>query len=248
MTEPANAATAPGRDAVRIYEMEPSLANLTEMTLKRPDDVRTVLRGEREQPRAILNLLLLGLAGIGLYSIVFTVIIATADRVLPFMTPVRLDDATVFKPFLVYSVGMVAALGICLPAFYFYGLLAGVRATMLQMTAISLHAFARSGIILMGLLPLYVAAILGIDILGYTDRLSYDILLGWGVILPFVAGATSLRVAYLGFTDLLRTLPEARAERRAPMVRLLAVAWAVLYTVVAPVTLWAVKTNLETVL
>ena len=152
------------------------------------------------------------------------------------------------KPLLVYSIGMVAALGICLPSFYFYGLLAGVRATMLQVTAIGLHAFARTGVILMGVLPVYVAAILGVEVLGLTDGLTYDVLLAAGVILPFAAGTMSLRVMYLGFTDLIRTLPEARAESRAPMVRLLAVAWAVLYTVVAPVTLWAVKINLEAVL
>ncbi len=232
---------------MQVTELEPTFVNLTEMTLKRPEDVRAVVKDEPSQPRAVLNLLLLGLAGISLYSAVFTAIAALAPRV-DWMPPVALADPSAARPLLTYSIGMVGALGICLPSFYFYGLLAGVRASMLQVAAISLHALARTGVILMGLLPVYVAAILGMVVLGATEGLAYEALLMAGVLLPFLAGLSSLPVCYRGFLDLIETLPEARAAGRAPMVRLLALAWAALYTTVAPVTLWAVKTQLEKIL
>lgn len=234
-------------DELVVVDMEPTFTNLTEMTLKRPADLRSVSRDEDLQPRVVVNLLLIGLAGLALFSIAFTLILACAPR--PDWVPrVSLRDRSLFRPLLTYTIGMVGALGICLPSFYFYGLLAGVRASMMQVTAISLHVLANTGMVLMGLLPIYVGAILGVIVLGATDGLFYPFLIGVGLLLPFIAGLANLGVMYDGFTDLIRTLPEARAASRAPMVRLLALAWAALYTTVAPVTLWAVRTQLEKLL
>lgn len=230
-----------------MTDLEPTFANLTEMTLKRPDDVRSVSRDEDLQPRVVLNLLLIGLAGIATFSIAFTIILACAPP-LDWVPRVSLTDRSVLRPVLTYTIGMAGALGLCLPSFYFYGLLAGVRASMLQVTAISLHALANTGIVLLGMLPIYVGAILGIIVLGATDGPIYPFLVGLGLLLPFIAGLANLRVMVQGFVDLIRTLPETRAESRAPMVRLLALAWAALYTAVAPVTLWAVREQLEKVL
>lgn len=227
---------------VRVVQLEPDLPQLAEMTLRRPQDVQDVVREGRDRPRTILNLLIIGLSGIALFSVVFTFILSRAPSLLPFMDPVTPMDP---RPLLTYVIGMAGTLGICLPSFYFYALLAGVRATMAQVAAISVHALARTGIVLMGLLPIYVGAILGLIVLGITDVFLYDVLLGIGVVLPFLAGLSTLPIVYRGFTDLLSTIPEARAERRAPMVRLLALAWAILYTVVAPVTLWAVRSQFE---
>ena len=232
---------------LNVLDMEPTFANLTDMTLKRPEDVRAVSRDEDLQPRVVLNLLLIGLAGIALFSVAFTIILACAPQ-LPWVPRVSFHDRTILRPMLSYTIGMVGALGICLPSFYFYGLLAGIRASMLQVTAISLHALATTGIILMGLLPIYVGVILAVIVLGATTGLVYPFLVAIGLLLPFMAGLTSLKVMYEGFVDLIRTLPETRMESRAPMVRMLALAWACLYTAVAPVTLWAVRTQLEKIL
>lgn len=234
-------------DDLAVANLEPTLVNLTEMTLKRPEDLRSLSRDQDLQPRLVLNLLLIGLAGIALFSAAFTVILACAPPIdgLP---RVSLHDRSLFRPVLTYTIGMVGALGLCLPSFYFYGLLAGVRASMLQVTAISLHALASTGMILMGILPIYVGAVLGLIVLGATDGPLYPMLVAAGLALPFIAGLATLKVMYAGFVDLIRTLPETRMESRAPMVRLLALAWAALYTAVAPVTLWAVRTQLEKLL
>ena len=48
---------------LNVLDMEPTFANLTDMTLKRPEDVRAVSRDEDLQPRVVLNLLLIGLEG-----------------------------------------------------------------------------------------------------------------------------------------------------------------------------------------
>ncbi len=58
---------------------------------------------------------------------------------------------------LAYSLGLVAATGICLPSFYFYGLLAGVKMTFLQVVTHCLKGQAATAIMLIGILPIYVA-------------------------------------------------------------------------------------------
>src|SRR5204863_127660 len=65
---------------------------------------------------------------------------------------------------LAYPVGLVASTGICLPAFYFFGLLAGVRASLLQVTAHVLTGKAATALLLLGLLPIYLAVTLGLRV------------------------------------------------------------------------------------
>ena len=52
-----------------------------------------------------------------------------------------------------YNLGLVAATCICLPSFYFFALLAGVRMTMLQVVGQVLRCKASSAIVLVGVLP-----------------------------------------------------------------------------------------------
>src|SRR5215204_2086245 len=106
-------------DELALVDREPTFAELTEMTLKRPDDLRSVTRNEDLQPRVVLNLLLIGLAGIALFSIAFTIILACAPP-LDWAPRVSLRDRSLFRPVLTYTIGMVGALGLCLPSFYFY--------------------------------------------------------------------------------------------------------------------------------
>ena len=63
---------------------------------------------------------------------------------------------------LAYVLGLIAATGVCLPSFYFYGLLSGVRITVLQVTTHITEGMAATALMLLGLLPIYVAYVLGL--------------------------------------------------------------------------------------
>ena len=66
---------------------------------------------------------------------------------------------------LAYAVGTLLAACVCLPSFYFYSLLAGVRLTWLQITSVVGKGMAANAILLLGLGPIYLAAALGMIVL-----------------------------------------------------------------------------------
>jgi hypothetical protein len=145
-----------------------------------------------------------------------------------------------------YTLGLVAATGICLPSFYFYGLLAGVKITMVQVTTHVLKGKATTAIMLLGLLPIYLAVVLGLIIFRATPD-ALQVALGVGLVLPFLAGLWGVRSIYTGFMRLADTLPVKCRDRRACFLRRLTLAWAACYTVVSPVMIWTLWEHLSVV-
>lgn len=149
-------------------------------------------------------------------------------------------DGAAFQLIFAYDIGLIAAAGICLPSLYFYGLLAGVRMTMLDVVIHTIKAMATTAVALVGILPIYVAMSLGVSLLPRWDELI-GATLELGLILPFVAGFFGLRSLYFGFAGLCDSLPVERRFRRACFLRRLVLSWAACYSAVTPVmifTLW----------
>jgi hypothetical protein len=136
--------------------------------------------------------------------------------------------------------GLIGAIGVCLPSFYFYGLLAGVRTTMLEVTVLALRGMATSAIALHGALPIYFALVLALVVFG----LSYEVicvvcLIGFN--LPFIAGLAGTRALYLGFLSLADTMTCRDAPQRVCFLRRLLLAWCGCFTAVTPLmifTMW----------
>ncbi len=157
---------------------------------------------------------------------------------LPYWMPsTRWSDGTWASLTVAYVVGLVAAAGVCLPSFYFYGLLAGVKLSMLQATAHAVKCLAVTAVVLVGALPIYVAVSMGMAVFSAPAgwmRLT----IGVGLALPFLAGLWGVRSLFVGFTDLADTLPACRQDRRARFLRRLTLAWSVCYTAVTPVMIF----------
>lgn len=139
-----------------------------------------------------------------------------------------------------YAFGLVAASGVCLPSLYFYGLLAGVRLSMLDVVLHTLKSKATAAVALIGLLPIYAAVALAMVI--FPAPLAIRAPVFWlGLILPFLAGLWGTWSLYRGFLQLSDTLPsDCRGQRRC-FLRRLVLAWAACYSAVTPVlifTLW----------
>jgi hypothetical protein len=139
-----------------------------------------------------------------------------------------------------YAFGLIAASGICLPSLYFYGLLAGVRMSMLDVVLHTLKSKATAAVALIGLLPIYAALALAVVIVPAPAAIRGPVF--WlGLILPFLAGLWGTWSLYRGFLGLTETLPsECRGQRRC-FLRRLVLAWAACYSAVTPVlifTLW----------
>jgi len=151
-------------------------------------------------------------------------------------SPARADVSLGFA----YVMGLIAATGVCLPSFYFYGLLSGVRITILQVTTHMMEGMAATSLMLIGLLPIYVAYVLGL-IVFEAPWASLVPMIYTGLLLPFIAGLWGLRTIYRGFMQLADTLPPERRCQRQCFLRRLTVACTACYTAVTPVmiyTLW----------
>ena len=133
---------------------------------------------------------------------------------------------------------------ICLPSFYFYTQLSGLDAPFRVITAQALRMQARTSILLMGILPFYVAIGLA-AIVGFVQDL--DTLLLLGLMLPFVMGVLNIKPLHNAFKRLVTLLPITH-ERRGDFLGRLVLGWCCVFTAVCPVALYRVGTSLSAVI
>ncbi len=126
--------------------------------------------------------------------------------------------------------GLFGALAVCLPSFWFYTQLAGLDASFRFVTAQALRVQARTAVLLLGCLPLYLAFAL-------SGTLGFDVG-GWvaviGIGAPFVVGFFGVASLYTSFRRVLPQL-EITHERRGPFLLLMVAGWGLVYSTVAPV-------------
>jgi hypothetical protein len=239
----------PARDEDKLVMVEAddrSLLGLTEMLLKAPAQLDARTRDPARQPELIPRLLTLALASTSLFAIVLVSLLQAArEDALPSILATHWKGGigSALALGLAYPVGMVAATGICLPTFYFFGLLAGVRISVLQVTTHVLKGKAATAVLLLGLVPIYLALTLGMLIFDARPE-ALSVVLDVGLILPFLAGIWGVRSIYVGFLGLADTLPDECRYRRTCFLRRLTVAWAAVYTLVTPVMIWSLYQNL----
>ena len=223
---------------------EHSVLGLAELLLKDPGRLDRLARDEGRQPLLIPCFLAVGLASFSLFALALALTLGAAPaEALPWplaehWTAHRAGSAVAL--WLAYALGLTMTTGVCLPSFYFYGLLAGVRVSWLQVTAQVMKGQASTAVILTGILPVYLAAALGAVVFGAPPELLRAVLYA-GLGLPFAAGLWGVRSIHRGFLSLSDTLPPARRVDRECWLRRLTVACSTCYTAVCPVmiyTLW----------
>jgi hypothetical protein len=148
-----------------------------------------------------------------------------------------------FALFVAYDVGILAAIGVCLPSFYFYTLLAGVRITMLETVAHAVKGHAVAAVVLVGMLPIYVAVTLGLMVFQAPNVWvhAFDYLL---LALPFQAGIAGAVSLYRGFALRCDTMPAHFAERRHCFLRRLLISWCGCSTVITPLVIYTIWVSL----
>ena len=237
----------PAEEEVPVVEAAPderSVLDLTELLLKDPGRLDRLARDEVRQPLLIPSFLAVGLASFSLFALalVLTLGAAPAAALPGFLAGPWAASRTASSValWLVYALGFTLTTGVCLPSFYFYGLLAGVRVSWLQVTAQVMKGQASTAVMLMGILPVYLAAALGAIVFAAPpDVLRVVLYAGLG--LPFAAGLWGVRSIYAGFLGLSDTLPPERRWQRECWLRRLTAACSACYTAVCPVmihTLW----------
>lgn len=189
---------------------------------------------------------LVAVAAIGL--VVAGVAVGLATQVLP-ATPYGISGAlqvghpVLWMP-LTALAAFLGALSICLPSFYFYTQLSGIDASFRLVTAQALRAQATTSVLLLAAVPIFLAVALSNVALGLVTS---DLVLWFGLLLPFVTGLFGIGAVYRSFGRLVARLPRTH-QRRGNFLRRLVVCWGAVYTVVAPVALLRIGQALSGVL
>jgi len=237
--------SVPVADADWPESSEQSVLGVAELLLKDRDQVDDLLRDESRQVDLIPRFLMIALASFSAYA---WAMILLLDAAPAGSIPSVLTDgwSGTVQPALglwaAYALGLIAATGVCLPSFYFYGLLAGVKISFLQVVTHCLKGQAATAIMLIGILPVYVAVALGMLVFA-TPVPTQQLVLSLGLVLPFVAGLWGVYSLFHGFMRLADTLPGRCRQQRTCFLRRLTLAWAACYTAVTPFMIHALWTH-----
>jgi hypothetical protein len=147
----------------------PRTTDLVELMLKDRRGLDALVRDEGHAPDLIPRLLAVALLGFTIFGISATLIVNLGTTLPAWVPSARWADGTWASLTLAYVLGLVAATGVCLPSFYFYGLLAGVKLSMLQATAHAVKCLSVTAVVLVGALPIYVAVALGMIVFSAPD-------------------------------------------------------------------------------
>lgn len=261
--QPADAAKLADslRDAPNVPNL--TLFGLVELMLKNERLLDRLSRSSNLQRELIPRFLAIGLAAYGVFGVMLSTFFSVA-KVWPELSAIAAWlatpgeeliylatsphasllthwlDGSAFALTAAFALGLVGAIGVCLPSFYFYGLLAGVRTTMLHVTTLALKGMAASAIALMGALPIYFAFVLALVVFDAPHEIV-ALVCYVGLALPFIAGLWGTRSLYLGFLCLVDTMKQECQADRACFLRRLLLSWSGCFTAVTPVmifTLW----------
>lgn len=245
-------------------EIDASHFGLVELILKHRPRLHRLIRDTSRQPALLPRLLAISLVGFIFYGVAMSLVLSSAG-LWPELSSIRswIDgdaasllrfqpaegwfglatawlNGNAFKLTAAYALGLIAATGVCLPSLYFYGLLAGVKMSMLDVVIHALKAKTTAAVALIGILPIYAAIGMGMVVFEAPGPLLETALL-LGLALPFIAGFWGTHSLYVGFATLCDTMPSERRERRECFLRRLVFSWSACYSAVMPVmifTLW----------
>jgi hypothetical protein len=240
------------------------VADLVELILKRRDRLEQLIRDPSLQSVLLPKFLAISLIGFVFFGVALSLVFTSAGQ-WPRLAAIRdivageAQSVATFDSFAsgetrisrwldgsaesliaAYAIGLIAATGICLPSLYFYGLLAGVRMTMLDVVIQSLKSKATAAVALVGILPIYAALGLAVVIFDLPEPLR-NATFWLGLILPFLAGLFGTYSLYQGLAGFADTLPSERQCERGCFLRRLVFSWAACYTAITPVmihSLW----------
>jgi len=239
------------------------LFTLIELILKDPTRLDRLIRDRDHQIEFLPRFLAISLIGFVFFGVAMSLVFG-ATNVWPHLSAIALlidgreheflrfdggPTVTLISPWLsgdgfkliaAYAIGLIGATGICLPSLYFYGLLAGVRMTTLDIVVHALKSKAVGAVTLVGILPIYAALGLGVAIFDVPVPLRHWILI-LGLILPFIAGLAGTASLYRSLSALADTMAERHRTQRECFLKRLVLSWVTVYTAVSPVliyTLW----------
>lgn len=218
-------------------ENVPGPLRIVELILKNPERLETAVRDPAAQPALLTRLLAVALTGFTLFGFTAALVLSLAEGDWYLLPEFSGSPRQVVAVVLAYDLGLVAAIGVCLPSFWFYTLLAGIRVTMLETAVQGLKCLAVTSVAAVGMLPVIFSITLGTIVFDVPDGVREAALLILAV-LPFLTGLMGVATLFRGFEAHADEIPEALGKHRVFFLRRLLVSWAGVYTAVTPVMIW----------
>lgn len=246
VAEPRSADLAPeavtAGEAGCVPPAEDTTLGLVELLLKAPARVDELNRDIGRQADLLPRFLFIALAAYLVFSFVLVLVLQVAPLPAPDyawwrVPPARWSDGTALSLPLAYSISIVLAACVCLPTFYFFSLLAGAKLTGLQIVSLLGKGMAANGILLLGILPIYMAIALGMIVL-HSPPTALQAVLLLGLLLPFVSGLWGLHAVYQGLLRLVEPLPAEWQCHRRCFLRRLILSWSAVYAAVLPIMIY----------
>lgn len=212
-----------------------SARSLFDLVLRDSAGLDALLLSEARQGRALEGLLLLALVGLLLHGVLVGVAASLALRSGALAGWQYLLGSHPARSIpLALTGGFLAALGVCLPSFYFFTQLSGMDASFRLVTAQAVRILARTSVHLLGVLPFYAAVALSRAV---SDVISATEVLVLGLALPFFVGLFGIAALYRSFRALVQILPITHVRRGDFLLRMV-LAWGAVFSTVAPVALY----------
>lgn len=216
---------------------------LIDMLLREPAAADVRCADPDAASQLLPRLIGISLAGLGAFAVVQGALVAAPGPWPGAGAPADTPRA-IAVVFCAYAGGLFGAQIAGLPSAWFYALLAGLRASTWRIAVEAMRAQATAATVLLGLLPVYLAAGLGIRLVDAPELLEALVIGLIGYTLPFVAGLAGTIGMYGAFS---RMVAEARARGEATNTAvplLLVFAWSVLFTAMAPLGVWRILTTM----
>jgi hypothetical protein len=216
---------------------------LVELLLKQPEGVDILNRRPAWQRDLFPRFLLIAESSFLVYALIMVLLLNLAPAaafpqgIWFTLPPASWADGTCLGLILAYTLGILLAASVCLPSFYFYSLLAGVKISWLQISSLIGKGTAANGVMLLGILPIYLAVALGLIVFDAPAE-WLAVTLNAGLALPFLTGLWGLRSIYVGILDISENLPQERHCHRQCFLRRLIFSWAGVYALVVPVMIY----------
>jgi hypothetical protein len=222
---------------------ETTTLGLAELLLKDPERVDQLNRDTALQVELFPRFLLIGEVGFLIFAGVMLLLLNVApaaaypDALLVPLPPASWSDGTAWSLPLAYTLSILLAACVCLPSFYFYSLLAGADMSWLEIVSLIGKGTAANALMLLGILPIYVAAVLGMIVLDAPAE-PLQRMLALGLSLPFVTGLWGLWAIYQGVMNTVAVRPNEWRCRRRCFLRRLTLSWTAVYATVLPVMIY----------
>ena len=140
------------------------------------------------------------------------------------------------------TAGFFAAISAGLPSYWFYGVVARIRAPAWRLAVELVRVQAVGAVVLVGVLPFWLAAALGVRVLFGYDLMEYGPWVALTHMLPFLAALPGV----FGLTRAFRRMRDALGEERSWAPAALTGWWVLMFNTTGPITIWAIFNALIT--